>query len=85
MPAMEAMAHLYKALLAMPPFSLMDGTSVHVSAYQPPQINDAGEVQCGVDVKLPGGHLEFTLCNTGWGKSFTDAVKPQSRKRSRER
>jgi hypothetical protein len=73
-PAMEALAHLYKAMLAVPPFTLKDGTTVRVEAYDPPKINDAGEAQCGVDVKLPTGHLEFTLRNSGWGKSFVDAL-----------
>ena len=73
-PALEAMAHLYKALLAIPPFKLLDGTPVRVEAYTPPEVNDAGEAECGVDVKLPGGHLEFMLKNTGWGKSFVNEL-----------
>jgi hypothetical protein len=84
-PGMEALAHLYKALLAVPSFTLKDGTPVHVGAYQPPRINEAGEPECGVDVKLPNGHLEFTLRNSGWGKSFTNdlAIKPNNRGRGR--
>src|SRR5438046_2589697 len=60
-PAQEVIAHLYKALLKMEPFTLLDGTRVQVKSYQPPEINDAGEAQCGVDVILPNGHLEFTM------------------------
>jgi hypothetical protein len=80
-PAMEALARLYKALLAVPPFALRDGRTVVVEAYRPPAINDDGEAECGVDVKLPDGHLEFTLRNSGWGKSFTDALANKPVKR----
>jgi hypothetical protein len=81
---MEALAHLYKALLAVPPFTLKDGTPVYVGPYQPPKINEAGEAECGVDVKLPMGHLEFTLRNSGWGKSFVDELANKPVKRERE-
>jgi hypothetical protein len=84
-PGMEALAHLYKVLLAVPPFTLKDGTPVRVEAYEPPRINGAGEAECGVDVKLPNGHLEFTLRNSGWGKSFTDAFANKPGKRGRKR
>jgi hypothetical protein len=84
-PAMEALAHLHKALLAVPPFTLKDGRKVYVEAYQQPAINDDGEAECGVDVKLPDGHLEFTLRNSGWGKSFTDALANKLGKRGRKR
>ena len=80
---MEALAHLYKALLAVPPFTLKDGTPVQIGAYEPPKINEAGEAQCGIDVKLPNGHLEFTLRNSGWGKSFVDALANKPAKRGR--
>jgi hypothetical protein len=82
-PAQEVIAHLYKALLKIEPFTLLDGTEVRVKAYQPPEINDAGEAQCGVDVILPTGHLEFTMKNTGWGKAFASASKPKSQDRQR--
>jgi hypothetical protein len=84
-PAQEVIAHLYKALLKMEPFTLLDGTPVRVEAYQLPEINDAGEAQCGVDVKLPNGHLEFTMRNTGWGKAFTKAISPHSKSTNRQR
>jgi hypothetical protein len=83
--ATEVLEHLYKALLAVPPFTLKDGTPVQVSAYQTPQINNAGEAQCGVDVKLPNGHLEFTLRNSGWGKAFADAFANKPAGRGREK
>jgi len=84
-PGMEALAHLYKLLLAVPPFTLKDGTPVRVEAYEPPKINAAGEAECGVDVKLPNGHLEFTLRNSGWGKAFTDELANKSDGRGRRR
>jgi hypothetical protein len=52
-PGMEALEHLYKALLAVPPFTLKDSTPVHIKGYQPPRINEAGEADCGVDVNCP--------------------------------
>lgn len=79
--AREAMEHLYQALLNVPPFTLKDGTPVQVEAYDPPEINDAGEMQCGVDVMLPNGHLEFTLRNSGWGRSFADGIETARAKR----
>jgi hypothetical protein len=72
--AHEVVAHLYKALVEIAPFTLMDGTRISVKSYQPPEINKEGEAQCGVDIILPDGHLEFTMRNTGWGKSFAKAV-----------
>jgi len=84
-PGMEAIEHLYKALLAIPAFKLKDGTTVRVTGYQPPRMNDAGEPECGVDIKLPNGHLEFTLRNSGWGKSFVDELANKSVKPGRQR
>jgi hypothetical protein len=84
-PAQEVITHLHKALLNMEPFTLSDGTSVRVKAYQPPEINDRGEAECGVDVILPNGHLEFTMRNTGWGKSFADGLAKKPGKKDRPR
>ena len=84
-PAHEVIAHLYKALLKIEPFTLMDGTPVRVERYASPEINDAGEAECGVDVKLPNGHLEFMLKNTGWGKSFADELAKKPGKKDRPR
>jgi len=84
-PAMEALEHLYKVLLAIPPFTLKDGTPVRVESYVPPEMNDQGEAECGIDVKLPDGHLEFMLKNTGWGKSFADDIAKQRAKKIRRR
>lgn len=84
-PAHEVIAHLYKALLNMEPFTLMDGTPVRVEKYVPPVINDAGEAECGVDVILPNGHLEFMVKNTGWGKSFANEIAKNPAKPGRRR
>jgi hypothetical protein len=84
-PAHEVIAHLYKALLNMEPFTLMDGTPVRVEKYVPPEINDAGEAECGVDVILPNGHLEFMMRNTGWGKSFAGGISKKPPKRGHQR
>jgi hypothetical protein len=84
-PALELTARLYNALINMKPFTLLDGTPVSVKAYQPPQINDQGEAECGVDIVLPDGHLEFMLRNTGWGKSFAKEIAAKRIKRTRDR
>ncbi len=85
-PALEALEHLYKALVTIPPFTLKDGTPIRVEAYSPPELNESGEAECGVDVKLPDGHLEFMLKNTGWGKSFVKELAAQrARKPGRQR
>jgi hypothetical protein len=85
-PAKEVLSHLYKALLAVPPFTLADGTKAEVEAYYAPEVNDAGELKCGVDVVLDNGnHLEFTFNNSGWGKSFAAALKPRPQDRGPRR
>ena len=84
-PALEVTARLYNALLKMEPFTLLDGTQVRVKGYVPPRTNDKGEVECGVDIMLPNGHLEFMLRNTGWGKSFAEGVKSSREKNGRPR
>lgn len=69
--AMEILEHLHRALLAIPPFTLKDGTKARLDPYIKPEINAEGEATCGVDVLLENvGHLEFTVRNSGWGKSF---------------
>jgi hypothetical protein len=55
-------------------------------SYYSPELNDDGELKCGVDVRLPdGSHLEFTLANTGWGKSFALDVASEKASRRRKR
>lgn len=69
--ALEVMGLLHQALLNMPPITLRDGTNALVSAYVSPEVNKDGQVAFGIDVLLQHrGHLEFTVTNTGWGKSF---------------
>ena len=73
-PAREVLEHLYQAIVALPAFTLQDGSRVEVEKYYAPELNDAGELKCGFDVRLENGsHLEFTVKNTGWGKSFVTA------------
>ncbi len=73
-PAKEVLEYVYQAVLRTPEFTLSDGSKGQVEAYYPPAIDDAGELTCGFDVALDNGtHLEFTVNNTGWGKSFVAA------------
>ena len=81
----EVAQQLYQALLNVPSLQLKDGTEAHVQAYYPPQLNEAGEVECGVDVRLPDGHLEFTIRNSGWGKSFMQQAGKNAARRARGR
>jgi hypothetical protein len=76
-PAQEVLEHVYEDILAMPEFTLKDGTKAHPDALSPPELNAEGELACGFDVMLDNGaHLEFYLKNTGWGKSFAAAHAP---------
>src|SRR5581483_4069403 len=73
-PAAEVAARLYKALLALPELKLLDGTTATVEAYYPPEVDDdAGQVHCGIDVRLASGALlEFTP-TTPAGKNRSSA------------
>ncbi len=52
----------------------------------PPEITDDGELACGFDVILDNGtQLEFTMRNTGWGKSFVAAQTTRKAKQGRNR
>jgi hypothetical protein len=85
-PAREIMEHLYEAVLATPEFTLKDGTKAKVEKYVPPEMSDDGELSCGIDVVLDNGtRLEFSMKNTGWGKSFAPAHAPPKSKRDRQR
>ncbi len=69
--AAEVTARIYNALLALPEIRLLDGSTAKIEAYYPPEVNDDGQRNCGIDVRLSNGDLlEFTLTNTGWEKSF---------------
>ena len=72
-PALEVLNRLYATLLAMPEFTLKDGSKASVSAYDPPSVDEQGETRCGIDVDLENGsHLEFTVHNSGWGRFVAD-------------
>jgi len=80
-PAREVLEHLYQAFLKIPEFALRDGTVAKLVPYYPPEITEGGDLKCGVDVLLDNGtHLEFTVTNTGWGKSFIAAQSQPPRK-----
>jgi hypothetical protein len=69
--AKEALGHIYQALLKIPEFTLQNGMKCRVDPYYEPQVNADGDLKCGFDVLTPdGGHLEFTIGHTGYGKSF---------------
>lgn len=82
--AREVLEHLYQVLLATPIFTLSNGSTAVVARYVPPEINKDGEATCGFDVRLKNGsHLEFTVRNTGWGKSFADEITKQRGKQGK--
>lgn len=81
-PAQEVMEHIHNAILAMPAFTLRDGTAVRITALAAPAANSEGELVSGFDADLGnGGHLEFYLKNTGWGKSVASKQRPTGRGR----
>jgi hypothetical protein len=83
--ASDVLAELYQGLLKLPAITLPDGTTASVEAYYPPQVDEAGECHCGIDVRLSSGDLlEFTLKNTGWEKSFVGDLVEKQQQRSRE-
>lgn len=85
-PAAEVLQKVYQALLAMPTFRLNDGTKAEVSAFYEPKVDDGGRLRCGIDVLLDNGtHLEFTMENTGWGKSLMTGAKRRRADGARER
>jgi hypothetical protein len=84
--ATEVLEHMYQAMLKIPEFTLGDGTKCKVDPYYGPETNADGEVKCGIDVLIAdGSHLEFTVTNTGWGKSLAAAHAPNKPKPGRER
>jgi len=84
--AREVMEHLYRALLATPAMKLANGKRVQVESYYAPEVDDDGELTCGVDVVFDNGdHLEFTMKNSGWGKSFVAKQAKRAGKQGRQR
>ena len=86
-PVKEVLEQLHKAVLATPAFTLNDGTKAKVENFFSPEFGDDGELSCGFDVIMDNGtHLEFTVKNTGWGKSFAAAaLTPKKPKQRRSR
>jgi hypothetical protein len=74
--AREVLGHIYQSMLKTPEFALQNGMKCRVDPYYAPEVNSDGELKCGIDVLTEdGGHLEFTVGHTGWGKSFTKAAE----------
>jgi len=85
-PAKDVLERLYQAVLRTPEITLSDGTKARVEAYYAPEVDDGGELNCGIDVRLDNGtELEFTVTNTGWGKSFAAELAAQKRQQGRRR
>ena len=85
-PVKEVMDQVHQAVLATPAFTLKDGRTAKVENYFPPEADDEGELSCGFDVVLDDGtHLEFSIKNTGWGKSFATAHAPKKPRPGRRR
>jgi hypothetical protein len=84
--AAEVAARLYNAIGSLPEMKLLDGSTAKVEKFSPPEVNDDGQWQCGIDVRLASGDLlEFTLTNTGWEKSFVGNLKAEDNRRPRGR
>ena len=70
-PAREVMEHLYQAIVAAPEFTLKDGTRAKTELLGAPELDSEGELYFSFDVALDNGsHVEFTVRNTGWGRSI---------------
>lgn len=83
-PAQEVIEHLYRAMLAVKSITMKDGSLVELVPLVAPEVNEDGRVECGIDARLPGGgHLEFMLQNTGWGRplgSLAERIRQDRRK-----
>jgi hypothetical protein len=70
-PASAAIGHLYTALLTLPEIKLSNDITARIEPFVPPELDSEGRLRCGIDLRLSDGSmLEFTLTNTGWGKSL---------------
>jgi hypothetical protein len=75
-PAKEALEHIHNAVLALPEFTLKDGTKARTTEYEPPTINQDGELTCSFHVNLDNGtDLTFTVKDSGWGKFIGPTAK----------
>ncbi len=85
-PAQEVMEHLYQTIVAAPEFMLRDGTKAKTETLGSPQVDDEGEASFSFDVALDNGsHLEFTVKNTGWGRSLSAERHARQDSRGRAR
>jgi hypothetical protein len=75
-PAKEALEHIHNAVLALPEFTLKDGTKARTTQFEPPDINEDGELTCSFHVNLDNGtDLTFTVKDSGWGKFIGPPAK----------
>lgn len=83
----EATELLFRALVALPPARLKDGTEVRFEPFFAPRADDDGAWSCGVDVRFgDGSYLEFILANTGWGRPMNHSLtQPPQDKPQRSR
>jgi hypothetical protein len=78
--AKEVLGHMYRAIMQTPEFTLENGTKCRVDPFYEPEVDSGGELTCGFDVLMGDhGHLEFTVANTGWGKSFVKAEEQRAK------
>jgi hypothetical protein len=81
--ATEVLDHVYQALLKAPEFTLKDGRTARVEEFYAPEVDEHGELKCGIDVKpSDGSHLEVTVGHTGWGKSFVGDLQQRAKPKS---
>jgi hypothetical protein len=84
--AKEVLGHMYQAVLTTPAFTLQDGTRCQVDSFYEPEVNSGGDLKCGFDVLLGDGtQLEFTVANTGWGRSLAPGLAEKPRRTGRGR
>jgi hypothetical protein len=75
-PAKEVLEHIHNAVIALPEFTLKDGTKARTTKYEPPAINEDGELTCSFNVNLDNGtDLTFTVKDGGWGKFIGPPAK----------
>ncbi|MGO9466148.1 MAG: hypothetical protein ACLQVF_18555 [Isosphaeraceae bacterium] len=87
MQAKEVLSHIYQAILKTPEFALKNGMKCRVDPFLEPEVDSDGDLKCGFDVLTEdGGHLEFTVGRTGWGKSLakTEAQKVNQKRSGRQ-
>ena len=68
--AKEVLDHIDRAVVKSPEFTLRDGTCCGVSGFHARELSTDGDLRCAFDVRMPDGHLEFTIGDTGSGGAF---------------